>query len=294
MRVVCPNCDAQYEVDDAAIPEGGRDVQCSNCGHAWYQMPPGAEAEMAAAAEDAVLFGQSGDNRPAAEGSPPPVLPPAPVPDAGVPAADRAPDGGTGSPEPPATAAAPPRRRIDEAVLSVLREEAEREAAARRADAARALESQPELGLSDPARPAAAVPSRAAAPAPSGPAAGENAAARPPAARSGPRRDLLPDIEEINSTLRAGSEARDGPGETEAPPQAARRSGFRAGFSVMLVLLAGLAALYALAPRIAQHVPGSAGAMEAYVAAVDELRLRLDGALKGAVAGLRGLSGQDG
>lgn len=37
MRLVCPNCAAQYNVDDRAIPPGGRDVQCSNCGHTWFQ-----------------------------------------------------------------------------------------------------------------------------------------------------------------------------------------------------------------------------------------------------------------
>lgn len=55
MRLVCPNCGAQYEVDDRVIPEGGRDVQCSSCGHAWYQMPAntdtGEEVEPDEAAE---------------------------------------------------------------------------------------------------------------------------------------------------------------------------------------------------------------------------------------------------
>ena len=37
MRLVCPNCGAQYEVDDAVIPPNGRDVQCSNCAHSWFQ-----------------------------------------------------------------------------------------------------------------------------------------------------------------------------------------------------------------------------------------------------------------
>ena len=37
MRLTCPNCDAQYEVDEAVIPEDGRDVQCSSCGHTWFQ-----------------------------------------------------------------------------------------------------------------------------------------------------------------------------------------------------------------------------------------------------------------
>ena len=38
MRITCPNCDAQYEVSDDAIPSGGRDVQCSNCNKTWYQL----------------------------------------------------------------------------------------------------------------------------------------------------------------------------------------------------------------------------------------------------------------
>ena len=37
MRLVCPKCVAQYEVDDQAIPETGREVQCANCEHIWFQ-----------------------------------------------------------------------------------------------------------------------------------------------------------------------------------------------------------------------------------------------------------------
>ena len=37
MRLICPNCDAQYEVPSEVIPEDGRDVQCSNCGDTWFQ-----------------------------------------------------------------------------------------------------------------------------------------------------------------------------------------------------------------------------------------------------------------
>ena len=39
MRLICPNCGAQYEVPDDVIPSGGRDVQCSNCGHTWLESP---------------------------------------------------------------------------------------------------------------------------------------------------------------------------------------------------------------------------------------------------------------
>ena len=55
MRLVCPNCDAQYEVDANAVPEAGRDVQCSNCGHTWFQVPPDVEAELDA---DRALYGR--------------------------------------------------------------------------------------------------------------------------------------------------------------------------------------------------------------------------------------------
>jgi predicted Zn finger-like uncharacterized protein len=43
MRLICPNCTAQYEVDASMIPDEGRDVQCSNCGHTWYELAPAKE-----------------------------------------------------------------------------------------------------------------------------------------------------------------------------------------------------------------------------------------------------------
>lgn len=39
MRLSCPGCGAQYEVEGAAIPGEGREVQCSACGHTWFQNP---------------------------------------------------------------------------------------------------------------------------------------------------------------------------------------------------------------------------------------------------------------
>ena len=43
MRLICPNCDAQYEVPDEGMPAAGRDVQCSNCGQTWFQHHPDNE-----------------------------------------------------------------------------------------------------------------------------------------------------------------------------------------------------------------------------------------------------------
>lgn len=39
MRLVCPNCGAQYAIDRRIIPDAGRDVQCSACSHTWFQAP---------------------------------------------------------------------------------------------------------------------------------------------------------------------------------------------------------------------------------------------------------------
>lgn len=51
MRLICPNCEAQYEVPDDVIPDAGRDVQCSDCGHTWFQ-----EAAVSARPDPASTF----------------------------------------------------------------------------------------------------------------------------------------------------------------------------------------------------------------------------------------------
>jgi predicted Zn finger-like uncharacterized protein len=272
MRLICPNCDAQYEVDDRAIPETGRDVQCSGCGHAWFQLPPELEDDLAA--EDELY---SRVNAPTGKG----FQPDAPVrratdapsdPDADRPAA----------PIPPALQ----RRGLDESLLAVLREEAEREAEVRRAEA-RPLESQPDLGLGEPA-------------ASQGPAA--EAARRRVAQLKGldpdfdpdappekaARRDLLPDIEEINSTLRASGDRRGNLGEADikAPSQEARRSGFRIGFTLMMTLAMVTALAYVMAPKIVAQIPTAAPAMAQFVTTVDKARVALDDGMKWAVSQL--------
>ncbi len=299
MRLICPNCDAEYQVDDAAIPDGGRDVQCSNCGHAWFQLP--ADVESAREAEEE-LFGEDAAESDAAADPAPPTVDPQPV---GAGTADSAGDADEDSPAPlPVEAAeAPPavvptRQSLAESVLSVLREEAERETAVRRDEAPLAsegrgaLETQTELGLDDALN-----------------AAGTSAAARhiarlkgesselPPVAeaRAAARRDLLPDIEEINSTLRANSDrAHEADEEVDALPDIRpRKRGFRSGFVLMMIIAVVLAMTYVMAPRIVAQIPGAAPAMKAYVSAVDAGRLWLDGVMKSASGSLRSFSGDD-
>lgn len=261
MRLVCPNCDAEYEVDATVIPENGRDVQCSNCGHAWFQLPPEVEAEMAA--EEALY-----------------EAPPA----AFVAAAER-----VSEPEAePVRAAAvepePVRRSIDESVLAVLREEAEREVEARKVETP-VVETQPDLGLEAPAEQGLVARRLARL-------KGEPEAAAKPQTR----REMLPEIEEINSTLRASTEKRTGEAAAVAEtmqPATPKGAGFRNGFSLMLLLAVLLLAAYVMAPELAQQIPALAGPLKTYVALVDQARLALDGLLQAAIGLLHGASGEN-
>lgn len=44
MLIVCPSCDAQYQVPESAIPPEGREVQCSSCDTKWHQEPASKSA----------------------------------------------------------------------------------------------------------------------------------------------------------------------------------------------------------------------------------------------------------
>ncbi|MCE6959471.1 zinc-ribbon domain-containing protein [Cereibacter sphaeroides] len=284
MRLICPNCDAQYEVSDDAIPAEGRDVQCSNCGHGWFQRPSAIFSVPLPAA--------------APEEAPPATAPPAwlsetplpqsdPTPSLGTPESGRGPD--PADEDPPGedddeaaaqpAAVAPPSRSLDEGLLAVLREEAEREAEQRRREGAgeTVIAPLPDPSVLPDQRPAlaqvVAFQPPAAPPMPQAPLA-------EPMPR--PRRDLLPDIEEINSTLRS-SVTRPGAGDEPAPPPRPSRASYRAGFFLMIVVALLLATGYLMAPQIAAEMPGAEPALRRYVAAVDEARLLLDRLLQTAL-----------
>ena len=277
----------EYEVDAAAIPQVGRDVQCSNCGHAWFQIHPDAEAETAADLMDAARVAD--DQTVAA------VAKPSDAPDSAmVSAPDSAPGRAPDRPDRITPAAgAPiiptPSRSLDETVLAVLREEAERETAARRAEAAArgraaGIETQTELPLAQDQSSMAATVRRIAR------LRGKDAepAAPPPPPKS--RRDMLPAIEEINSTLRATSDRRSdadnaifdsmGEGRTEA-------RGFRSGFLILVLLAVIIVVLYVAASMFGAKVPALAGIAAGYVKTLDAARVWLDVELKALIGALR-------
>ncbi|MDX5358954.1 MAG: zinc-ribbon domain-containing protein [Rhodobacterales bacterium] len=249
MRLICPNCDAQYEVDASLIPAEGRDVQCSACGHVWFQSPEMTEAELVEAEPE---------EAPAPEPEDPQVL---------------------------------RRHSLDESMLAVLREEAERETRARSEEAARAaarsLEIQPELGLPEaPAAPRLRIRPRAQAPAEEPPQT-EEETPEPPAPSRAARRELLPDIEAINSTLDAnGATGRNASAGAIAAAPDAGRSGFRLGFGLVILLAVLAWLLYAQAPRLIAAAPQAEPALRAYVATIDKGRVALDGLMQQALNAL--------
>lgn len=319
MRLICPNCGAQYEVDDSVIPEDGRDVQCSGCGHGWFQ--PGHSALAEAAAPDAAAPSEPEDwNANDWTAEPEPAAEPAPAHEEPAslasppPAADAIEDAiaalmqdDSSVENPPGTAAlsdyfedsdydetlapapAPgttPRRALDDDLLSILREEAERESAHRRAEGA-TLETQEDLGLGEPvpqARPVeedAPEPRDAGAPSYDTELFADLDAEEPEPVPRG--RERLPDIEEINSTLTAASDRVPRRSMADADDTGAQASGFRTGFMlVMLLALAGMI-LYFFAAPIIGLAPQLEGPLTAYVTAIDTLRLSLDQLVQGLI-----------
>ena len=92
-----------------------------------------------------------------------------------------------------------------------------------------------------------------------------------------PRRSLLPDIEEINSSLRhKGVKRSDPPRADDARVELDQRRSFRTGFGLVMLVTAALLMLYSRADWVVESFPGLDGAMRGYVSAVNDMRLWLD------------------
>ncbi len=237
------------------IPAAGRDVQCSNCSTTWFQ--PGPRAADPLAPEVAAVEPQSARKL-----------------------AEVAVDGPSGAPG-AAAGGRPPRRQIDPGVADILREEAAREANLRRAEARPdPVEEQAEMPLD---RGESTARSRRLAELDE---AAEDAfesdqiVIAVATMTTGSRSELLPDIEEINSTLRATDDRTAGEADgtdydtVGAGPR--RRGQVRRGFFLVLLLaLVGLG-IYAYSDQIAQAMPQAEPVLTGYVALVDQARFWLD------------------
>lgn len=262
MRLICPNCGAQYEVPTEVIPTEGRDVQCSACSITWFQAHPDHASEQT---EDTV--------------APEDIAPPASEEE---------------EPELPAMPEVA-SRELDPTISDVLREEAEFEAAARAAETNTPLESQPDLGLessSEEENDRRGREARERMAAMRGEPLPDEAAVAAATVAAGSRRDLLPDIEEINSTLRSSGERRRPAEASDADisgttPRAAKKGrSFRFGFyTILLIAVIGLC-LYIYSPQISAAVPAAEGFIQHYIQAIETARAWLAMSLDNALAWL--------
>ncbi|TVP72969.1 MAG: hypothetical protein EA339_04870 [Rhodobacteraceae bacterium] len=269
MRIVCPNCNAQYEIDAALLPPEGREVQCSGCGTVWFQSSDDTGPQQPVSGPE----------------QPPEPSPPAPSEAEPEAQTERAPE-----PSPDPELAAPPSppieedapsttavisapKAVDEKVLGILREEAAFESRQRERDKS-ALETQPQLGILG----ASPWPSTA-------PLNKERASVgavrdghTPPKDTSSENSPAFPDIDDISATLEPMGRGRK---FSPAPNSAAsvtqqdhdrQHSGFLRGLILPIALAVVLMSLYLAAPALSRAIPVITPVLAGYVMVVDGLR----------------------
>lgn len=274
MRLICPNCGAQYEVPDDVIPDAGRDVQCSNCGDTWFQHHPNHEP--AVADEDGE--GESLDSPPDTQESEPEVEP---VVEAEQDSEEAEPEAQPPEPEPQKEGPTPSRRDLDPAIADILRQEAEYEEKERAKESRGGIETQPDLGLAiegtdERTKQVQARMARLRGTPEEDGARNEEVSTADIDPNS--RRNLLPDIEEITSSLSSDdSHPVPAPVSDDIDTAPVRKSGgFMRGFLSGVLIVAVIAAIYLLAPTISAQFPAMEGAMSVYVKIVDAIRVTLN------------------
>ena len=249
MLLVCPNCGAQYEVPEDHIPKKyGRDVQCSACNHTWFQTHPAQDLQPApqAEAEDHGSSDEPSQGFDPSQASEPEV-------------SLEAPSAGTGPQMPPLRQ----RRSLHPSVAGVLREEAKREVEERGSNAPQVPESPARSGSSDQAREADMDMQALEA-------LYQNSEKTAKSTRGA----LLPDIDEINSTL--STSGTEWPSDTDASKEIAQKGQRRLGFLLGIAIIVAAAALYYFADRLGDRIPSLQQPLELYQQWINNMRIVLD------------------
>ena len=301
MRLVCPKCDARYEVPEENIPTTGRDVQCSACDTTWFQKHPQMEAEQRSEAAQAtesqgaveadVTLAKSDDPQTQPQKSTDTEESQAP--------SESERDRQTAD---PARQENQVKQRLHPTVAEVLREEARRETEAR---AAETLEMKTELGLDGGAQFLA--PRREASENAQADQQAETVSAAKPEAKTleeeldeleailgkntqesrPPKSALLPNIEDINPSIEAEETAGEVQEASDAPlPKQPRKRTGTFGFITGLLVIGLLFAIYHFEERIVQFHEPLAPALKSYVEYVDRIRAYSDHSVHKAIAWL--------
>ena len=90
------------------------------------------------------------------------------------------------------------------------------------------------------------------------------------------RKDLLPDVEELNSTLRGEAPVLQNKELAEATEESPAAKSFFGSFAKTLLFLALVVALYVMRPMIVSAIPTAAVVLDPYVAFIDSIRLWIE------------------
>jgi predicted Zn finger-like uncharacterized protein len=263
MILLCPNCGAQYEVPEDHIPKKyGRDVQCSACNHTWFQTHPAQDLQPILQ-DETVANDLASDRRDSSE--PPEADDPSSV--------AAAPSAGAGPQMPPLRQ----KRSLHPSIADVLREEAKREVeerggkSARLSDSPAAFQSTGEIPSS---RTAQSGSSDQARDADMDMQALEALYQNSEKTAKSTRGALLPDIDEINSTLSTSST--EWPSDSDAAIATTQKGQRRLGFLVGIAIIIAAAALYYYADTLGDQIPSWKEPLELYQQWVNTMRIGLD------------------
>ncbi len=276
MRLICPKCDAQYNVADDAIPKGGRDVQCSTCGHTWFQ----TELSRVLSRPVSRVLSRPIPTAVKSEAKEPEMAASRDVGAYDVPHQHK----DKSQPH------QPKHRPVDPNIASILREEAAREHKVPAASDAPKPEKKPAQPVDVEAtrqRIAQMTVDEGGTP------AGQGAAVAAATAGGTANPRAVPGIGEINAVLRSREQNNSDAGITEAERvEAIRRRGFRRGFFLVMGLFAVVITPYVLAEQIIENLPQSRETMTQYVAVIDTLRASMNVTISGIIDSIRALTGQ--
>ena len=261
IEIVCPSCQARYQLPDGSIGPEGRKVSCSSCSHKWRAHAEGATSAQASPVAESGSAPESGPvAEPVAELEP--VAEPEPVAESASMAAVAAPGNEAAAPSPPPPAATGDREDQMAAIRQMLTDLKDS------ADAA--PEPEPE------ARPAPVAPT--------------------PTIR---KRDEDDDIDPLKSRIdgvdKLGRAVKGQPADSgydaaklrrlhekrakklQRSRERRKKSGaFLTGFTLVAMVTATFVGLYVLQPQIIAASPRMGPALTEYVVTVDRYRGELN------------------
>lgn len=263
IEIVCPNCQARYQLPDGAIGPEGRKVSCSSCAHKWR-----AHAEEPAPAETPAPAGQPAAAAPPAVVAPPPAAAPAAkTPAAEEPVAESDDDEDLSTP--PANVPPPATGNRDEQMAAIRK---------MLSDLKEAADTGPEGADGAEARGAAV-----AAAASAGPTAKRRDDDAPNRNRL---EDRIDDVDKLAKMVK-GEPTGDGYDASRLRKRHEKRAkrlqrarerknksgAFLTGFTLVAVVAAVMVGLYVMHPKIIEASPELEPALTQYVNTVDRYRV---------------------